>query len=102
MGSRQFKRVAFDFHFAAPQRVAADDAGGGIYLAAAGEAEFFAQMIFLRRAWREQFHALGDFHETLAALAVFVARSGNLDAEPFRAFKKRLAGSGVARMKVEM
>jgi hypothetical protein len=90
----QLERAGLDFHIAAAHGVAADDAGIGIDFTTAGEAEFFAKVIFLRRAGSEKFHAFGNFHQTLATLAGFAAGGGDLHAERFRAIKKRLTGRG--------
>jgi len=91
---RKFKRVPLNAHRAAPQGVAANDARTRQDVTPAGEPELVLEMIFLGRFRREQFRASGDFHQAFAALAIFVARGGNLDAQGIGAVKQGRASGG--------
>jgi hypothetical protein len=71
-------------------------------VAAAGEAEVFPEMLFLRSFGRNELRPLGDLHKTFLAFALLAAGSGDLDAERFGTVEKRRPGRNTRVLLIEM
>jgi hypothetical protein len=94
--------VAFDAHLPAAHGVAFDVAFSGDDVGLAGKAEWGFEMFFGLSWIREETDAFSDFDDALFALAIFLARGGDVHADLFGIFEEGLFGPlGFSLMSVD-